>query len=378
MVRLVRLALCAALPAMCLPKASAALPSYSVTDLGPARGPSDTFIDAPGSGAQRTAYINDLGDVVFATTTGDLSVYRANLNAVTTVTRNWWMQPAWFNNRGEAGGYAGTYNKSPSPPATKWQLDPSGNMIWSPDHEGPINDNGLQCTTGPNGRALYDRATGTYDYFNYERTQWVLDLFNINAAGDVAGEAGYMGAPVHACVIRQHGALEDLGTLGGRISTAEAINNLGDTAGWSSTADGFAHPFLCVAGQPMQDLQGLGVDSGLNPSFAFGINDYRAVVGTATAPKAVGGLARDAFIYTPEAGMLDLNDLVVMPAGSRLRVASGINNRGQIAAFTGFGTNARLMLLTPTNSVPEPGTVVLLATGSAGAGALRFRKKPLG
>ena len=51
----------------------------------------------------------------------------------------------------------------------------------------------------------------------------------------------------------RRGELIDLGTLGGRFSTAESINDLGQVVGVSGTADGTPHGFLWDNGR-MIDL----------------------------------------------------------------------------------------------------------------------------
>lgn len=67
----------------------------------------------------------------------------------------------------------------------------------------------------------------------------------------------------------------DLGTLGGASSTAEAINEHGQVAGWSDTAGGNHHAFL-YSGGVMQDL---GTLTGGSDSYATALNDDGEVVG---------------------------------------------------------------------------------------------------
>ena len=75
----------------------------------------------------------------------------------------------------------------------------------------------------------------------------------------------------------------DLGTLGGRISRAFAINDLGQVAGYSQTSSGSEHAFLWASGM-MQDLGTLGG----NISVARAINDPGQVVGTSSTLLADG------------------------------------------------------------------------------------------
>ncbi|MFI4967248.1 MAG: hypothetical protein ACHQAU_00870 [Gammaproteobacteria bacterium] len=67
----------------------------------------------------------------------------------------------------------------------------------------------------------------------------------------------------------------DLGTLGGPTSTAEAINEHGQVAGWSDTTGGNRHAFLYSDGV-MQDL---GTLTGGSDSYATALNDRGQVVG---------------------------------------------------------------------------------------------------
>jgi len=68
--------------------------------------------------------------------------------------------------------------------------------------------------------------------------------------------------------------MHDLGTLGGKLSSAAAINGLGQVAGSSSTASGESHAFFWANGV-MQDLGTLGGGFGT----AVGLNAHRQVVG---------------------------------------------------------------------------------------------------
>src|SRR2546427_3680587 len=79
--------------------------------------------------------------------------------------------------------------------------------------------------------------------------------FAINNAGQVVGYASTtadQSSPVHA-VLWENGTMEDLGTLGGTVAEATAINDGGDVAGWGYTATGEVHAFLWQGGT-MQDL----------------------------------------------------------------------------------------------------------------------------
>ena len=120
-------------------------------------------------------------------------------------------------------------------------------------------------------------------------------------------------------------------------SKAFAINNSGQAVGWSS--DSAYHAVLKSPGKDLLDLGNLGQNS----SRAYDINDSGWVVGHTSFDIT-------AFLWTPDEGMQDLNDLVVnLPAGVHLNYAFAINNRGEIAGYT----SNSVFKLTPIVSLPS-------------------------
>ena len=79
------------------------------------------------------------------------------------------------------------------------------------------------------------------------------------------------------CAAQSRYNVTDLGTLGGN-TYASAINSHGDVAGNSATATGNDHAFLWTASGGMQDLGTLG---GL-VSTATALNDSDEIIGTST------------------------------------------------------------------------------------------------
>jgi probable HAF family extracellular repeat protein len=131
--------------------------------------------------------------------------------------------------------------------------------------------------------------------------------------------------------------MRDIGTLGGRDSRANAINNAGDVVGISTIVDVGMHAFL-YRGGAMRDLGTLGGST----SEAHGLNDGGEVVGEART--ALG--ETHAFLYSGGA-MYDLNLLIAADSGWVLITACTINDAGQIAGSGLFRGRRRAFLWTP-------------------------------
>lgn len=194
----------------------------------------------------------------------------------------------------------------------------------------PINPNAAQAVTPP---AIYNLGTlgGSYSVG-----------FGVNASGQVVGQSYTASNQVHAFLYSgvpgNGGKMMDLGTLGGTYSVAVGINASGTVVGESYIPDGVPfgpydvyHAFEYIGtpghGGAMVDLGTLG--GGL--SAAQAINAAGQIVGRADAPPLN---ADRAFLYagTPGAGgmMADLGSIVPGAASS----ASAINGLGQIVGWS--------------------------------------------
>ena len=109
-----------------------------------------------------------------------------------------------------------------------------------------------------------------------------------------------------------------LGTSGGPLGSAEAINNNGQIAGWLQLPNGNTHAFIWDTEKGLRDLGTIGGKS----SFAYDLNDKGQVVGYADN---ISG-SRHAFVWDQKNGMNEL----ITPEGDSSEAAA-INNKGLVA-----------------------------------------------
>lgn len=145
----------------------------------------------------------------------------------------------------------------------------------------------------------------------------------INNHGDVVGQASTASEATHAFLFRR-GRMIDLGTLGGRDSQATGINDLRQIVGCSTVAEGQTRAFVYASGA-ISALPSLGGAS----ACAMGINVGGTIVGTA----ATASGEDHGFVFDGNT-TVDLNDLVSASTKAKWLIiaASAINHRGMIAA----------------------------------------------
>lgn len=155
----------------------------------------------------------------------------------------------------------------------------------------------------------------------------------INGGGQVAGLLanwvlfgeirGYYG---HAFVY-SGGTLNDLGTLGGEYSQANAVNGPGHVAGWAQPAGTTSsHACLWKGTSPIDLGTILSDDAGY--SSANAVNGLDEVAGYSVTRH--GG--QHAVIANTDM-MLDLNAFVPAGSGIELNSATGINDAGQVCGY---------------------------------------------
>jgi probable HAF family extracellular repeat protein len=185
--------------------------------------------------------------------------------------------------------------------------------------------------------------------------------YAVNDNGHITGQAQTSQGTFHAFLY--NGAMHDLGTLGGNSAEGMAINANDQIAGYSQVSGGSRHAFFYDG--VMHDIGALTVGSS-SYSEAFGINDHDQIVGLSEL--ANGGDV--AFIYDSKNGMVNLNTLIDPSLGASLESATGINDSGQIAATAIINSAAHAVLLQP---VPEPPQLLLAVIGVLGVAGLRMR-----
>ncbi len=228
-------------------------------------------------------------------------------------------------------------------------------------------------------------------------TSWGTVASGINNLGQIVGQAA--GFPPPADVNRQVGFLYENGVLTTisvpqTIATnAYGINDAGQIVGYS--AGGREGGFLYTAGTFDPMVFGgiaLGINNageivgvtggagflytagtftsievpGAGGTGAHGINNLGQIVGyyaTGPAPED-----RHGFVY--EAGIFTTIDV---PGATGGTVPWGINDAGQIVGYYADAVRAYAFVATPA-PVPEPSTLLLLATGLSSLGGIAWRR----
>jgi probable HAF family extracellular repeat protein len=116
----------------------------------------------------------------------------------------------------------------------------------------------------------------------------------------------------------------DLGTLGGSISTATAINDSGQVIGYAQTATASHHAFIWDSSNGMRDIGTLG-----GSSYAYFINSSGQVAGYSLTSS--GG---HAFLWDITNGMRDLGSL-----GGNYSYPTAINSSGQVVGYSNTASN---------------------------------------
>jgi probable HAF family extracellular repeat protein len=192
------------------------------------------------------------------------------------------------------------------------------------------------CGTGPfiaTDLGTLAGATGALSQANAINNAWSPQVVGFSILSD--------NASYHA-FLWQSGTMTDLGSLGGAISVAHAINDAGLIVGGSLNGSGKRHAFSIQAGggNPMQDIGTLVGAKGLF-SEAYAVNSSGTIVGASVHNTTTTDT--HAFVY--ENGVMkDLNTMLPGNSGWILTNATGINDAGEITG-TGVYKGATMAFL---------------------------------
>lgn len=330
-------------------------PVYTITSLGTFGGGINAAFAISQSGqAVGNAQTLNGTDVAF-TSTGNPTILQTQANA---------------QDINGMGAIAGTAYGSSGPRATIWENGIARQVLEFDSYGLGINEGGdIAGSMVVASQAVAFVSSG-------DQLTAIETPGNWSAAYDISdnGQAvGYYQKPngrFQAFSWTQDGGTVSLGTLGGRNSYAQAVNNHGQIVGSSAVRSGYLHAFLYDG--IMQDLGTLGGAF----SAAYDINDNREAVGL-----SVNSIGQDRAFIWKNGNMFDLNSLIDPESGWALESAYGINRQGQIVGagtYNGQSTAFRLdpdEILALTNpggatafdvqtsaaSVPEPSTLASLA-----------------
>ena len=182
----------------------------------------------------------------------------------------------------------------------------------------------------------------------------------INDRGEVAGTRQVNAAGDKNAFVFVEPSILDLGTLGGRNSSARDLNSNAQVVGWAELPDGRVRAFL-FAGGSMQDLGTLGGSY----SEAVSINEAGVIVGTSGNPAGA-----DRAFRLADGAMEDIGTL-----GGDVSRASAINNLDQIAGDSWTALTEEHAFLYRDGAMEDIGT---LGGGAAYATGLNDKGQVVG
>ena len=186
------------------------------------------------------------------------------------------------------------------------------------------------------------------------------EAFGVNNSGVAVGDSFTQGTIAHAFAYNSSG-LNDLGTLGGNRSYAEAINSAGIAVGYSefvagSTLDhAFTYDTKKLGTATPDTMHDIGTLGG-NFSYAYGVNDSGVIVG---ASNPTGSSSVHAYTYKqgdPNGGFTDISTLGGVNANS---FARGVNSSGVTVGYSDTlnSGQTQAFVYTPGGSIQAIGTL---------------------
>jgi probable HAF family extracellular repeat protein len=190
-------------------------------------------------------------------------------------------------------------------------------------------------STFPDANPTNSRASASLAINNGRTNLGVLPGDDFSSA-QAANDAGHVVGHSYSSITRsrraflwENGTMTSLGSLGGAISVALAINNNDEVVGYSYVPTGETHPVLWRNGT----VTDLGKLPGTDYLFseAVGINNLGQIVGTSSDAR-VGVAGARSWIW--QNGVM--TDLGTLPGGT-YSAAAAINDAGQIVGYGDSG-----------------------------------------
>src|SRR5579863_4036000 len=178
----------------------------------------------------------------------------------------------------------------------------------------------------------------------------------INDTDTVVGYFSPVDGTIHAGLFRHRRPTKDLGSLGGPVSAAFAINDNGVIVGYSTLADGStAHAASFSSENAPLDLGTLGGPI----SAALAVNRFNSAVGFSTLSD---NISIHATLFSRHAPALDLGSL-----GGPLSLATAINGRGDIvgSSLLSDGATTHAAAFTPGGAPTDLGALAGDTTSAA-------------
>lgn len=317
---------------LCACMAAQGSPQYVLQDLGTFGWPS---AEAWG--------LNDSGTIV--------GFYRATSGGP---SRAYWWDGAFHDlGPGAAGGVnnSGAIAGSSAGRAVIWHDGVPADV--GPGGAIDINDNGDIAIN--DGNRAFVIQNGVRRVLDPPRTTLggVSFAYRINESAAVVGGGDTDPYPTSHALVWTDGQHQDLGTLGGRLSEGQDINDFGIVVGGATDPLGATHAFYWD-----RSLHDLGLGG------AGGVNNRGQVVGVLNNP-------RRAFLYSYLTGSMEfLPDLGYGAAATRINDLGVIVGTVDIVTDTGRQTHIALWQL-----VPEAGGLATLGVGLAGFLAVALRRR---
>ena len=177
----------------------------------------------------------------------------------------------------------------------------------------------------------------------------------INAEGQVVGQAQLANGTSHAVLWNPGQPGKDLGTLGGTTSTALGINILGDIVGNADTTTAIAQPFEVPSGGSMTDLTNAPPENSLGDSAdRQGRQRYRRDCRAGTFQRRSTSSFKAAYSFDPPSGtIIGLDDCFGQSEATAVGGTRAVGEPGEFPA----GTVSQAFVAdinTPNSSVPLP------------------------